>query len=914
MNESIDPHNSSDELLHLKQQMLSLDERVERIELKLQLAPQPKATAPATIFAPKPVPEVPRPSAAIPPSVPSFAAASAPIAAPISASYIPGADQPEHRRGSSSFALSDWENLIGGKWALWIGSLCLFLAMASFLAYTWSALPPTPPWARVTMGMLSGFALIGGGAFLRPRSKRYFSEGLSGAGLSICYLSLWAGSQYFSLFSPLYSFVGMIALTALGVGLALRYDALSLSVLSTLGGFLTPVLVGSQGGSGSAIPFLTYVALLNTGILAVSLGKRWRGLVWLSFVCTLLLVTGWSIDVNIENIRASFLLFTTLTFAQYIGAATFYSLIRREETASEDLLLLFASTSLYTLVGYNLAEPLTAAFPAAFPLALALFFGLLNLAVRKVAPANAALRNSTGGLALLAVTIAVPLQLRRAALTIGWVVEAAILVGLGGKLKSPLLRRAGQLVWLLTAVPLFQEFTQPISADSGLVSTSAFPLAVCTLVSALLCWNARRLEEKEAWPDQFEPGYAIAAVAGGAWLLAQEIYRAFELHHSMLSTQWIGNAYLTIASVLAVYSLAIFALGLKAHHEVARWCALALTTAIACMGLFSSYSAAVQPTAPKVAQYWPTSVVAFVCIGATLAILTALLRNPKAAISEMEKESAHAWMCGTILFLLTGASLHLFSAFSIYRALFGPQWIQTAVYALTMFWFLAVPLLLKAGCQWRDEWMRCLALLTGAGAVATLLLNAISGAPASLPFFNWRVACFGVAIIATQLSIKTLRRHADNITPWERELPSTLKYLSLFLLLWALTQESYEASRYYREVLGENWRRQAQMAVSLVWSVFGAMLLLGGIRRREQPLRLAALGLLAATVVKVFIFDLSFLDGLPRILSLGGLGVSLIFISWLYSRFGTEKLDVKAPPEGARRGTSATAENGGVVL
>lgn len=78
------------------------------------------------------------------------------------------------------------------------------------------------------------------------------------------------------------------------------------------------------------------------------------------------------------------------------------------------------------------------------------------------------------------------------------------------------------------------------------------------------------------------------------------------------------------------------------------------------------------------------------------------------------------------------------------------------------------------------------------------------------------------------------------------------------------------------------------MGISLVWSVYGSALLIGGINRRSQPVRLSALALLGATVVKVFLMDLGFLDGLARMLSLAGLGVCLVFISFLYSRFGVE--------------------------
>ena len=66
-------------------------------------------------------------------------------------------------------------------------------------------------------------------------------------------------------------------------------------------------------------------------------------------------------------------------------------------------------------------------------------------------------------------------------------------------------------------------------------------------------------------------------------------------------------------------------------------------------------------------------------------------------------------------------------------------------------------------------------------------------------------------------------------------------------------------------------------------------MLVAGIIRSIQPARLAALGLLGFTALKVFLFDLSFLDTPMRILSFGGLGLTLIAISWLYSRYGIGK-------------------------
>ena len=42
-------------------------------------------------------------------------------------------------RGEGSF---NWEALIGGQGALWIGSIAVFLALAFGLAYAWATIPP----------------------------------------------------------------------------------------------------------------------------------------------------------------------------------------------------------------------------------------------------------------------------------------------------------------------------------------------------------------------------------------------------------------------------------------------------------------------------------------------------------------------------------------------------------------------------------------------------------------------------------------------------------------------------------------------------------------------------------------------------------------------------------------------------
>lgn len=71
---------------------------------------------------------------------------------------------------------------------------------------------------------------------------------------------------------------------------------------------------------------------------------------------------------------------------------------------------------------------------------------------------------------------------------------------------------------------------------------------------------------------------------------------------------------------------------------------------------------------------------------------------------------------------------------------------------------------------------------------------------------------------------------------------------------------------------------------SALWMLYGAALMAAGFYRRLSFLRWLALVLLAITVLKVFLYDLSELERVYRILSFIGLGVLLLAISFAYQK------------------------------
>jgi uncharacterized membrane protein len=65
----------------------------------------------------------------------------------------------------------------------------------------------------------------------------------------------------------------------------------------------------------------------------------------------------------------------------------------------------------------------------------------------------------------------------------------------------------------------------------------------------------------------------------------------------------------------------------------------------------------------------------------------------------------------------------------------------------------------------------------------------------------------------------------------------------------------------------------------------GVILLASGFPLRDRVLRISGLALLLACILKLFVWDLRHLETLPRIFSFIVLGVILLGVSWIYTRF-----------------------------
>jgi uncharacterized membrane protein len=126
-----------------------------------------------------------------------------------------------------------------------------------------------------------------------------------------------------------------------------------------------------------------------------------------------------------------------------------------------------------------------------------------------------------------------------------------------------------------------------------------------------------------------------------------------------------------------------------------------------------------------------------------------------------------------------------------------------------------------------------------------------------------------------------------------------------FALVLALSYLSLEIRRLYhgaRLTIGATTGAE-QYTYSITWLAFGVVLLAIGILFNSQRARLASAVVIALTIVKAFLVDMSTLTGVYRALSFMCLGLVLVAIGWLYQRilFRRQSLPpVSATPSGGR--------------
>lgn len=216
--------------------------------------------------------------------------------------------------------------------------------------------------------------------------------------------------------------------------------------------------------------------------------------------------------------------------------------------------------------------------------------------------------------------------------------------------------------------------------------------------------------------------------------------------------------------------------------------------------------------------------------------------------------------------------------------LFGAIWM---LYSLPLVWFglrrSVFPLIVSG---------------IGSAALAVIFgsIRGIAFDPVELflPVLNVR---FGALILlAAGLVLQTsFMKNSKGAYSWIDDVINVLRVGIVVVVLVLLTGETRDffQKKIAALLLTEGTRAEEtaalanlqQLCLSGVWLVYSFVLMSLGIWRRLRGLRFVAIGLFGVTILKIFVYDLSFLQTLYRIFSFVGLGLILLGVSYIYQKY-----------------------------
>ena len=364
---------------------------------------------------------------------------------------------------------------------------------------------------------------------------------------------------------------------------------------------------------------------------------------------------------------------------------------------------------------------------------------------------------------------------------------------------------------------------------------------------------------------------------------------------------WVGNTrQFSLTVVWTFYGATALVLGLLRRLRLLRYGALALLFAAAVKVLVIDtgyYDAAWHvPVFNQTFMAYALLVLALGCC--------ARFYGSARHLDESEREAALATLLVVANILALGAlSLEAFAYYDRRPLLlearpggvsegnvFGYVW-EGKLFLLSLVWTLYGAGALLYGISRKSRWWRY-------GGLAVLALAALKLSVWGLLYYDaaWHALVFNRTFAAFALMVAALsfviRRYAR--TPEiSAEAATALPALVVAANVLAVVGLSAEASGYFAAQMRQgglseeslrDLRLASQLALSVLWALYGGALLVTGRMRRARLLRLMALVLLGLTTLKVFFWDLASLDRVYRIVSFIVLGAILLVVSYLYQK------------------------------
>ena len=735
------------------------------------------------------------------------------------------------------------EAWLGGKLFLVVGSLALALAGVFLVKHSFEKGWIGPP-VRVALGIVFGAALLIVSDRIR-KSNLEIASGAAAAGVAALYASFLAGVNLYGLLAPGLGFLMLAMTTAVAVLMSLRLSGL-VAVLGLIGGFLTPMLLHTETVRPGGLTL--YLLMLEGGLLWV-VKKKNR---WYLAVLTLTAATLWAM--------AWVFLFFSESQAPWIGAFVL---------ASSVLLVLVPATAELSTPGRSrLFRGLTwaGALAGLFVLASLVqvgsfttmewgYLGILSTGVLVLAR----LKERDRVLALAAVGVP-------AWMLLSWIRQSS-------GAATPFIYTTWAFGLLFVLFPFGLRVRSSSPATWAVISAAAGPVYFSIAY---------------AFAHRFYPPWTWAGLILALGLLNLGFAAATRSHRSSLAAYAVG---VTICISYAVpilqhrewWTLA-WALEIPALAQLERRFRL---PALRTLGGILSLGVLIRLVFnPYVSLYdtGPGRVLNWLLYGYGVPIAALILTDRLLAGSGKSAWiRVHRWTA-----VLLGWAYLLREIFQYFHP--GVKFLSTDLALHETGWMLTGGLLFALVLAWTAHraWENPLGQASQFIAAAHLLMSAGILGFATNPLWQrvnvgvrplWNRLIPSYAFVGAGLllfGLITASRH-----------PRTSRVFSafgfFFLFFWVTLEVRHFFHGPYLNTGRANFQENSMY--SLVWLLYGLVVMAIGIQRKTPVPRYTSLLIILLTVGKVFLFDTANLKGLYRVFSFFGLGVSLLLVAWVYQRF-----------------------------
>ncbi|MDC9823766.1 DUF2339 domain-containing protein [Devosia sp. ZB163] len=756
----------------------------------------------------------------------------------------------------------DWERTLGVRLPVWGGAIMLLIA--GYFLVNWAIEAGAglfTPTVRVVLCGLAAAGLFAAAVVVKARriaNGDRIASALATAAIAVAYGTMFLAASVFQLVPGPVALIGAGLVTLAAIGISTQFGQ-KVMVVGLLGGYLSPFFAWSVGSSSGLVPIYV-VALFTASMFAI----RWNGW-WGQGIPALVAPALWALGL-VDSSDPVTLAVLYLLLA-VVPAALMLSPLRDDAGAREQrsalVILASAAAGACLAFGTYLHESHTA-FLAAMVL-----FGL-------------------GGAALV---IRYGVALRPA-----WVATLAVAV-----LTLISWRQPDGLAFLLVALLLAGTHLGALAIQfrAG-IDRAALSFALAGL-SALLF--VILLVKLDGWLGARDVPYLWAAIglaiaAGYAWLAVRH-NEASSAYGPAAGFAVGGSAFLSLALglvldpglyalVAALQAFGLSLLYLKFRDPVLRQMHMvyvALYAALLALG----------QVGPLVSQVFGGQLAGwldFVPMAGvqdqpvTLLLLPGLLFLAASTVFARVAYSTLPWVLDGIGVALLALAVH-------FLMVPGSPWgLFEQPLVVGSWWFNAQALLALASIYAASRTGRTMLFQAGIGlaVVVALAMAATVMVPVfrfwpwmetpGLPVFNAALTGIGLPTALLLATAYVARRQGS--LQFARALAAFGGLGGLVTILVLIRQAIHGPTLQGPGLV------PAQIELYLYSGgmlVYGFALLLGGVAFSSLALRGGSLVVVLATIGKVFLYDVSGLEGLWRVGSFLGMGIALLAVSWFYGRF-----------------------------